>query len=207
MRVASARDLAAHAPRAFPNLSSRLPQLAERLAARTPKNQPESGNSRAAVAVVLAPAPDSLLLIQRAEREGDRWSGQLALPGGRWNPGDSDLAATARRETLEEVGVDLAGVPLLGRLDDLEPRTPVLPPLIVRPFVFGLGERAELSLNAEVAAAWWVTLESLQRPGVYGHSESRRYGTLVRSAGYQLEVGLLWGLTERILTSLLGLLP
>lgn len=156
--------------------------------------------------MVLAPAPDSVLLIQRAEREGDRWSGQLALPGGRWSPGDPDLAATARRETLEEVGVDLSGAPLLGVLDDLEPRTPVLPPLIVRPYVFGLPEQTGLSLNAEVAGAWWVTLEALQRPGTYGPTEYRRYGTLVRSAGYHLEVGLLWGLTERILTSLLGLL-
>ena len=194
------------APRAFPKLASRLAGLAANLAARVPESQPERDRPGAAVAIVLAPSPDSLLLIRRAEREGDRWSGQLALPGGRWSPGDRDLAATARRETLEEVGVDLAETPLLGVLDDLEPRTAVLPPLLVRPFVFELPGRTDLSLNAEVAAAWWVTLEALQRPGVYGPAEFQRYGTLVRTPGYQLEVGLLWGLTERILTSLLGLL-
>jgi len=155
--------------------------------------------------VVFAPDPDSLLLIQRAEREGDRWSGQLAFPGGRWHPEDADLAATAKRETFEEVGLDLAGVPLLGVLDDLAPRTPVLPPIIVRPFVFMLPKPQPPIPNPEVAAAWWIPLEVFSRPGIYGPTEYRRYGTLVRTAGYQLEVGLLWGMSERILTPLLEL--
>jgi 8-oxo-dGTP pyrophosphatase MutT (NUDIX family) len=201
-----ARDSAPHDPKVFLKLPSRLSALAAALTPRVPQTQPDRGGSQAAVAVVLAPAPDSVLLIQRAEREGDRWSGQLALPGGRWSPGDSDLTATARRETREEVGVELTNAALLGVLDDLEPRTPVLPPLIVRPFVFAIGERAELHPNEEVAGAWWVPLETLLRPGCYGPTEYQRYGTLVRTAGYQLEVGILWGLTERILTSLLGLL-
>jgi 8-oxo-dGTP pyrophosphatase MutT (NUDIX family) len=158
------------------------------------------------VAVVLTPGPDSLLLIQRAEREDDRWSGHLAFPGGRWSSGDPDLAATARRETLEEVGVDLRGAPLLGTLDDLTPRTPVLPPLIVRPHVYLLPERRDLVANREVSAAWWMPLEAFERPGIYRPMEYRRYGTLVRASGYHLDVGILWGLTERILTSLLQLL-
>lgn len=157
------------------------------------------------MAIVLAADPDSLLLIQRAEREGDRWSGQLAFPGGRWSAGDPDLAATARRETLEEVGVDLAGARLLGVLDDLAPRTPVLPPLVVRPHVFLLPDRPAPVLNPEVSAAWWLPLETFERPGIYGPAEYRRYGTLIRTSAYHLEVGTLWGMTERILTSLLQL--
>lgn len=147
-----------------------------------------------------------MLVIQRAEREGDRWSGQLAFPGGRSHPEDDDLAATARRETLEEVGIDLSRIPLLGLLDDLEPRTPVLPRLVVRPFVYVLPVPAAFHLNPEVAAAWWVPLEQFLKPGVYGPIEYRRYGTLVRASGYQLDIGLLWGMSERILTPLLTLM-
>lgn len=158
------------------------------------------------MAVILTPQPDSLLLIQRAEREGDRWSGQLAFPGGRWSPGDRDLAATARRETLEEVGLDLTEGSLLGVLDDLAPRTPVLPPILVRPYVYLLPERHAPALNSEVSAAWWVALETFERPGTYGPMEYHRYGTLVRASGYHLDVGILWGMTERILTPLLQLL-
>ena len=49
-----------------------------------------------------------LLMIKRAEAEGDPWSGHIACPGGRMEPGDNDLAVTAVRETMEETGVDVA---------------------------------------------------------------------------------------------------
>jgi len=61
----------------------------------------------AAVAIILTPQPDSILLIRRADRSGDPWSGHMALPGGRREAGDSDLAGTAIRETAEEVGIRL----------------------------------------------------------------------------------------------------
>jgi 8-oxo-dGTP pyrophosphatase MutT (NUDIX family) len=161
---------------------------------------------RAAVAVVLAPGPDSVLVIRRAERVGDQWSGQLAFPGGRWAPGDTDLAATARRETAEELGFDLSGNEVVAVLDDLAPRTPVLPPILVRPFVFIVAKQHEVRPNHEVDGAWWVPFDAFLTPGSLGPVEFPRYGTLVRSIGYQLEIGVLWGMSERILTPLLQLL-
>ena len=94
----------------------------------------------AAVAVILHDGDEGLetLFIHRAVRSGDTWSGQIAFPGGRREGTDTDLRATAIRETSEEVGVDLAGAEPLGVLDDLHPRTPTLPPVVVRPFVFAL---------------------------------------------------------------------
>ena len=185
---------------------SRIPELAARLAARPPRFEGDPDRPRAAVAIVLAPDPDSILLIRRAERENDRWSGQLALPGGRWSEGDPDLAATARRETREEVGVDLDAAPIIGVLDDLTPRTVVLPRILVRPFVFTLPERVPPVLNPEVAQAWWLPLELFLVPGAYGHGEERHAGGGTIGPAYRLEVGVLWGMTERILTPLLELM-
>jgi len=48
-----------------------------------------------------------VLFIKRATREGDKWNGHVALPGGRRDPEDEDDLATAVRETIEEVGIDL----------------------------------------------------------------------------------------------------
>src|SRR5690606_40751986 len=50
------------------------------------------------------------------------WSGQIALPGGRRDPCDSDEQAVAVRETREEIGVELPAAHCVGRLDDLEGR-------------------------------------------------------------------------------------
>lgn len=48
-----------------------------------------------------------VLFIKRAGRKGDRWSGHVALPGGKRDPPDADDLVTAIRETKEEVGLDL----------------------------------------------------------------------------------------------------
>ena len=63
--------------------------------------------ARAAVAMVLRPAAggaSEVLLIERAEKPGDPWSGHMAFPGGRLDPSDPDPRFTAERETFEEVG-------------------------------------------------------------------------------------------------------
>jgi 8-oxo-dGTP pyrophosphatase MutT (NUDIX family) len=128
----------------------------------------------------------------------------MALPGGRQDPGDPDLLSTAIRETEEEVGVTLASEHLAGLLEDVIPRLPTLPPIAVRPFVFLLRDRPKLRPNAEVAAATWVSLDHLALPG-------NRHPILLDVGGesrmvtaYQLENGVVWGMTERILTNLLA---
>ena len=157
----------------------------------------------AAVAILLAPDPDSLLLIRRADRPGDPWSGHMALPGGRQDPADADLVATAIRETAEEVGLHLERDRLIGALDDVVPRTPVLPPIAVRPFVFGLEGRPPLTPNPEVAAARWVPLDLLLHPRTYNSVRIELRGENREFPAYRLEDSIVWGMTERILSSLL----
>src|SRR5829696_6110206 len=88
---------------------------------------PEPEMRLAAILLALRARADGepeLLMIKRAEAEGDPWSGHIACPGGRMEDGDNDLAVTAVRETLEETGIDVAkDGRLLGQLDDLSPRT------------------------------------------------------------------------------------
>lgn len=155
----------------------------------------------AAVALVLAPTPEdkpALLLLKRAEHPADPWSGQMALPGGRRDSADADLLATAIRETAEETGVSLAVEQVVAELDDLSPVSPHLPPLVVRPFVFGLPTRPDVRLSPEATLHLWVPLASLAR----GRTEE----TVVVAGGRQLTVPgfrigphFIWGMTERII--------
>lgn len=184
-------------------LTGRLSRLKERLAHRLPTTTDDAALMWAAVAVVIAPDPDAVLLIRRADRPGDPWSGHMALPGGRHQPSDPDLLSTVIRETREEVGIDLVREQLLGGLDDVMPRTPVLPPIAVRPFAFLLPARPRLVLNPEVATSQWVTLEDLLQPGGY-HLASLEVGGQIRDVqAYRLADAVVWGMTERILTGLL----
>jgi len=157
----------------------------------------------AAVAVILAPDPDSILLIRRADQAGDPWSGHMALPGGRQDPAEPDLMTTAVRETSEEVGLVLRPEDLLGSLDDVVPRTPALPPIAVRPYVFALGRRPELTLNPEVAAARWIPLDLLLHPDTYHSVRLEIRGESREFPAYRLDDSVVWGMTERILSGLL----
>jgi len=183
-----------------------IERLVRHVAEHRPRIESDPNLIEAAVALVLSPGPDAILLIRRAERAEDPWSGQMGLPGGRRGPEDLDLRATAVRETREEVGVDLTAGRLIGALDDLAPRTPVLPPVKVRPYVFLLAERQAPIPNGEVAAASWVPLADLLTPGAYGHYEVEARGVRFERPGYQVSDGLVWGMTERILTPVLAVL-
>jgi len=162
----------------------------------------------AAVAVILHDGDEGIeaLFIHRAIRAGDTWSGQIAFPGGRRELTDADLRATAIRETHEEIGVDLSTAAPLGVLDDLYPRTPVLPPVVVRPFVFALTVRPSIVINPEVQDAFWVSFRALQAPGVSGSITVDHPGIPPRVLpAYRLGNHTIWGMSERILTPLISL--
>jgi len=168
----------------------------------------EAGMIPAAVAVILRDGDEGLeaLFIHRAVRAGDTWSGQIAFPGGRRDPGDADLLAAAIREAGEEVGVDLSSAERLGVLDDLYPRTPVLPPVVVRPFVFALTARPTIVASSEVQDAFWVSFRALRAPGVASTVTVDHPGIPRRVLpAYTLGNLTIWGMSERILTPLISL--
>jgi 8-oxo-dGTP pyrophosphatase MutT (NUDIX family) len=181
-------------------------RLAEHFAGRMPKTVEEPELAQAAVALILAPDPDAILLIRRAERLGDPWSGQMGLPGGRSGPTDADLLQTAIRETGEEVGIVLSPGELVGALDDVAPRSPHLPPLMVRPFLFTLARRPDVIPNHEVADHLWIEWESLTHPESY-RPFSIRLGEAIREfPAYHVSPVPIWGMTERILAPLVAFL-
>jgi 8-oxo-dGTP pyrophosphatase MutT (NUDIX family) len=185
-----------------PALTGRLLHLRQRLASASIAADDDPDLRWAAVALIVAPSPDALLLIQRAERPGDPWSGHMALPGGRRDPEDHDLLDTAIRETSEEVGISISRETLLGALPDVVPRIPTLPPIAVRPFLLAVPSRPTLVLNPEVAAATWVSLEELLRPDAHQQVNVEVQGHTREVWAYLLEAGVVWGMTERILSSL-----
>lgn len=182
--------------------------LAERPGAELPATADETV-MQAAVALVLRPGDGGeleMLLIKRAEFDGDPWSGQVALPGGRREPADVSLEQTAIRETWEETSIDIArDGRILGALDELSPRIPTLRPLIVRPFVAVVVPDVVIVESPEVAAAFWVPLSALRTETAWISAEVSAHGHQLTVPAFAHGDYVVWGLTERILRTFLRL--
>lgn len=196
-------------------LLSRLPEaLSGASGGPAALSAPAVPGKDAAVALVLRLPPAvreprvgdaDVLLIRRADAESDPWSGQMALPGGRFDATDPTLEATAVRETREETALVLDPArDLAGRLPPVRPSVFRLPSVTIWPFVFSappsaLARRA----SPEVASVHWFHVRALADPALRGicrhHAGDARDLPCIRVRGR-----VIWGLTYRILTRLLA---
>ena len=144
-----------------------LPWIRTRISRHEPRPISDKvASRRAAVAAIFRDRTDGieLLFIQRAKMEQDPWSGHMAFPGGQTEKRDSSPLHTARRETKEEVGVDLetAGQ-TVGQLDDIIASAGGrVVPMAITPFVFELLAPVEPDLDQrEVEEVVWVPVTML----------------------------------------------
>ncbi len=164
---------------------------------------------RSAVAMILQIREGELniLMIKRADRKGDPWSGHMAFPGGRMDREDRNGFAAAVRETEEEVGLSLGPEDrCLGRLSDLNAR-----PhkgafgMAVSPFVFHLEREVTFTPNYEVAEVVWVPLEFLLDTDNREQMVWERTGVKIPLPCYFFEGRRIWGLSLAMLDELMDL--
>lgn len=184
---------------------SLLTRLPDALAAASPRLH--DADRHAAVAVVArdGAAGGELLFIRRAEHPLDPWSGHMAFPGGMVDPGDADPLAAARRETREELALDLdAEAALLGRLSDVKPMS-LRASLAISPFVFALRGAPALVPNDEVQEALWIPWRFFADRSNRSTFFWARNGVPVPMPCYKFEDRVVWGLTLRMVDELLEL--
>ncbi len=189
----------------------RIEFVRKRFGAHAPDEPEVPEDAHAAVAVVFREGATSVevLLIERAEREGDPWSGHMAFPGGHLEPQDASTIEAARRETLEEVGVELTNAEYLGRLDAIAGHPRSKPKMVVAAHAFYLEEHQsfELALDEVQSAFWFPLADMLEETRSVKFSIPERPD--MRFPGILVGVPdrhVVWGLTYRFLENLMVVL-
>jgi len=139
----------------------------------------------------------------RRREDMRRHAGEISFPGGRQDPKDSDLLATAIREANEEVGLEPASVTPLGAL---QPTPTIATGYVIHPYVALIEPPAQWTLSErEVAEVIDLPLSQVK----HGYSRQRllRRGMPIRTDTYVVGRHLIWGATARVLSDLFDRLP
>ena len=142
---------------------------------------------------------DCVLFTQRTEHLPHH-GGEISFPGGTRHAGDVDLAATALRETEEEIGVPVGSIELHGRLDDfwsihgyhVVPYVGTIP----CPFAYQVADQ-------EIAKLIEAPLDHFRTPGVHHVEDWAHRGRVHPVDFYRFGEHLIWGLTAAILRQFL----
>ena len=167
-------------------------------------------SKRAAVAISLrlGVAGPEMLMIQRAVREGDPWSGHMGFPGGRKDASDATDVACAKRETLEEIGFDLDTYgELICQLSDVNTGWRAdRPEMLVAPFIFRVDSTPDFELNHEVDDTLWVPLSFLLDDANRSRHQWDWRGEVLESDAFTYDNRLIWGLSLMMIDELLEII-
>jgi 8-oxo-dGTP pyrophosphatase MutT (NUDIX family) len=158
---------------------------------------------RAAVLVLLYPGMDGelrLVLTRRTDRL-ESHSGQISFPGGSMDPGE-DAQSAAKREALEELGINPASFEVIGELSPL-----YIPPsgFCVYPVVAYAGQAPDFEPNEEeVAEVLEAPVEHLLRPATRCEETWDLRGAAVVVPYYAVGRHKVWGATAMMLCELLA---
>ncbi len=141
--------------------------------------------------------PHVVLTRRRADLRSH--AGEISFPGGRRDPGDPDLVATALREAEEEIGLAREHVRLLG---ELQPTSTLVTGYLIHPFVGSIPEGLAWKLSArEVDAVLELPLDAIQSGRT--RTQLERRGITFETDAFVVDEHLIWGATARILEHLL----
>ena len=188
-----------------------LDAMAARLQAYRPRRLPgRQWVARCGVVLLMAEhgmaadAAPALLLMRRAERAGDPWSGHVSFPGGRVDPRDPSTRAAALRELQEETGLPMdAPIAPMGRLSDLLTREHGRRrPMVVTPYVYRLPHAVALTPGLEAASLWWEPLHNLVDAGLRRTVIWRVAGLPLPFPSIEVNGARLWGLSLMMVNEL-----
>jgi 8-oxo-dGTP pyrophosphatase MutT (NUDIX family) len=164
-----------------------------------PRPTPPPDTRLAGVLVPLVGGGPPSVVFTRRTAHLSRHAGEISFPGGLQHDDDTDLRATALRETHEELGLDPSAVDVLGALP---PVHTFVSAILIVPFVGTIAGSPSFDPNeGEIAAVLEFGLADLE--ATESLVEFLRDGIVYRGYAYEMAGATIWGATARILHDLL----
>ena len=158
-------------------------------------------NTLASVLIILEKRNGELgiYFIKRSEYPDDKFSGQIAFPGGKRKKQDETLLDTAVRETEEEIGIDVKKCgEIIGELNFVNPYTKSVRHYIVKPYVAVLTEKVKIAKNFEVEDVFWIPVSHLKDKKNRDIRIRERDGEKINDYVFSYKKYIIWGMTGRI---------
>ena len=175
-----------------------------RLVSKDVEVYPKDPLREAAVTALIVPTDVlNILFIRRKIDINDPWSGQVALPGGRFKMKDRTLLNTAIREMFEEVGIRLSRSNYIGHIGYFSPKN--IPEIRVLAYIAILNHMPDVRAGSEVREAFWVSIDEL-KSNVEEVVLNLPSGRVWKGLAYKVNGRVIWGMTARIVSSILSLI-
>jgi len=137
-------------------------------------------------------------LTERATYDGVH-SGQISFPGGKHEPEDVDMMATAKRETYEEIGVPVSDIHIIGKLTEM-----YIPPsnFHVHPYIgFVYGKPTFVGQESEVVKIIETDIDILLDEKTVKRKVEKMYDIYTMDIPYfDIDGHIVWGATAMILS-------
>ena len=167
---------------------------------------PGNPGRKAAVAIVIYKDQNQnkkIVLIKRPVYSGPH-SGQIAFPGGKMDPEDSDLVGTAIRECYEEIGIQLTASNYIGPLSPLHIS---VSSFLVHPYIFLLDLFPVFKPNEkEVIYLIHVALTDLLDEGLVKETLMGIRNEEIVVPYYDIQNEIVWGATAIMLAEFIAIL-
>ncbi len=160
---------------------------------------------KSAVLLALIPSKGNLYIpfIKRPQYNG-KHSGQISLPGGKFEEQDVDFETTAIREANEEIGLEISKIQILGKLSSIF--IPISK-FIVYPYVCLYPDIENFRINEkEVEKIILVNLADLQQEKNIKTQSVELFGENHQVPFYEVENEKIWGATAMIISEFVDIL-
>ena len=152
----------------------------------------EKSKLAAVLVIIYGPEP-SVVMTERPKTMGHH-AGEISFPGGRWQASDTDLLATALRETEEELGAKIPRGQVIGQLD---PVVTLNSGFAISPFITVQEKMPELSPNSEIESVLEIPLVPLLKTMENDRDPAHR--SILEMYTFKFQKHLIWGASARML--------